>query len=137
MKRLTMSLIAFLMLPLMATACGVGEQTPEGYENAPIAHAYQHWQQGAASPIPFVMLDVRTVEEYNEGHIKGAVLIPVQVLAERLAEVPKNKQVYIYCHSGVRSARASKLLAKHGFTNIENVVGGFEAWKAAGYPVEK
>jgi len=137
MKRLTMSLIAFLMLPLMATACGVGEQTPEGYENAPIAHAYQHWQQGAASPIPFVMLDVRTVEEYNEGHVKGAVLIPVQVLAERLAEVPKNKQVYIYCHSGVRSARASKLLAKHGFTNIENVVGGFEAWKAAGYPVEK
>lgn len=137
MKRLTVSLIAFLMLPLMATACGVGEQTPEGYENAPIAHAYQHWQQGAASPIPFVMLDVRTVEEYNEGHIKGAVLIPVQVLAERLAEVPKNKQVYIYCHSGVRSARASKLLAKHGFTNIENVVGGFEAWKAAGYPVEK
>jgi len=43
----------------------------------------------------------------------------------------------VYCHSGTRSARASKLLAKHGFTNIENVVGGIEAWKDAGYPVEK
>jgi len=83
------------------------------------------------------MLDVRTPEEYAEGHIKGATLIPVQVLAERLAEVPKNKQVYVYCHSGVRSARASKMLAKHGFSNIENVVGGIVAWKKAGYPVVK
>jgi len=137
MRKLSLSIMALLMLPFMATACGVGEQTPEGYENAPIQHAYEHWQQGDQSPIPFMMLDVRTPEEYAEGHIKGATLIPVQVLAERLAEVPKNKQVYVYCHSGTRSARASKLLAKYGFTNIENVVGGIEAWKHAGYPVVK
>jgi len=129
--------MAAMLLPLLATACGVGEQTPEGYENAPIQHAYEHWQQGAQSPIPFIMLDVRTAEEYAEGHIKGAVLIPVQVLETRLSEVPKDKQVYVYCHSGVRSARASKMLIKHGFTNIENVVGGIEAWKHAGYPVVK
>ncbi|MDQ6957117.1 MAG: rhodanese-like domain-containing protein [Mariprofundaceae bacterium] len=124
-------------MPVLATACGVGEQTAEGYENAPIQHAYQHWQQGKNSPIPFIMLDVRTADEYAEGHIKGAILIPVQVLETRLAEVPKNKQVYVYCHSGTRSARAATMLAKHGFTNIENVVGGIEAWKGAGYPVVK
>jgi len=137
MKKLSLSIMVLLILPFMATACGVGEQTPEGYENAPIQHAYEHWQQGKQSPIPFMMLDVRTPEEYAKGHIKGAVLIPVQVLEARLAEVPKDKQVYVYCHSGVRSAKASKLLAKHGFSNIENVLGGFEAWKDAGYPVEK
>jgi len=137
MKKLSLSMMALFMLPFMATACGVGEQTAEGYENAPIQHAYEHWQQGKISPIPFVMLDVRTAEEYAEGHIKGAVLIPVQVLAERLAEVPKNKQVYVYCHSGTRSARAAKMLAKNGFTNIENVMGGIVAWKKAGYPVVK
>jgi len=137
MKKLMISIMAAMLLPLLATACGVGEQTPEGYENAPIQHAYEHWQQGAQSPIPFIMLDVRTAEEYAEGHIKGAVLIPVQVLETRLSEVPKDKQVYVYCHSGVRSARASKMLIKHGFTNIENVVGGIEAWKHAGYPVVK
>jgi len=137
MKKMIASVVMLVMLPVLATACGVGEQTAEGYENAPIQHAYQHWQQGKNSPIPFIMLDVRTAEEYAQGHIKGAILIPVQVLETRLAEVPKNKQVYVYCHSGTRSARAATMLAKHGFSNIENVVGGIEAWKGAGYPVVK
>lgn len=136
-KRFGLSMLALFMIPLLATACGVGSQTSDGYENAPIEHAYQHWQQGKSSSIPFMFLDVRTPEEYAAGHIKGAVLIPVQTLAEHLAEVPKDKQVYVYCHSGVRSARASTMLAKHGFTNIENVVGGIVAWKKQNYPVVK
>ncbi|MDX8413049.1 MAG: rhodanese-like domain-containing protein [Mariprofundales bacterium] len=136
MKKFGLSIALLLMLPLMATACGLGEQTADGYENASVQHAYEHWQQGERSPIPFIMLDVRTPEEYAAGHIKGAVLIPIQVLADRLSEVPKNRQVYLYCHSGTRSARAATMLAQHGFTNIENVVGGIEAWKDAGYPVE-
>jgi len=137
MKKLLMTGLMLLAIPFMAAACGVGEQTPEGYENAPVAHAHEHWLQGDASPIPFTFLDVRTVEEYEQGHIKGAHLIPVQVLAEHLADVPKDKQVYVYCHSGKRSSRAAKLLADKGYTKIENVVGGIEAWKAAGYPVVK
>ncbi len=137
MKRVLLSAMGLLMIPFLATACGMGEQSSEGYENAPLAHAYQHWQQGVESSIPFMFLDVRTVEEYRQGHIRNAKLIPVQVLADHLAEVPKNRQVYVYCHSGKRSSRAARLLAEHGFTNIENVVGGIEAWKKAGYPVEK
>lgn len=137
MKRLMMVAAIVIALPLAGTACGFGEQAAEGYENASVAHTYEHWQQGGESRIPFMLLDVRTPEEYAEGHIAGAKLIPVQVLAERLAEVPHDKQVYVYCHSGKRSARASKLLADHGFTNIENIKGGIVAWKEAGYPVEK
>jgi len=137
MKNIIMSAVLSLILPVFATACGMGEQTADGYENTAVEHAYQHWQQGKQSPIPFIMLDVRTLEEYNQGHIKDAVLIPVQVLEARLSEVPKDKQVYVYCHSGTRSARAAKMLAKHGFSNIENVLGGIEAWKHAGYPVVK
>ena len=136
-KCIMLACLTLWMLPMMAGACGVGEQTADGYENAPIKHAYEHWQQGVYSPIPFVFLDVRTPEEYQQGHIKGAKLIPVQVLAKHLAEVPKDKQVYVYCHAGSRSAKASKLLAQHGFSNIENVMGGIQAWKAAGYPVVK
>jgi hydroxyacylglutathione hydrolase len=124
-------------MPLAGTACGIGEQTADGYENASIAHTHEHWLQGDQSRIPFMLLDVRTPEEYAEGHIAGAKLIPVQVLAEHLKDVPKDKQVYVYCHSGGRSARASKLLAANGFSNIENMEGGIVAWKAAGYPVEK
>ncbi len=137
MKRWIMMVAMLLAMPLAGTACGSGEQSPDGYENATVAHAYEHWRQGAQSPIPFMLLDVRTPEEYAEGHIMGAKLIPVQQLAERLDEVPHDKRVYVYCHSGVRSARASKLLAAHGYTNIENIKGGIVTWKAAGYPVEK
>lgn len=137
MKKLISGTLALLMIPFMATACGVGEQSPDGYENAPVSHAHEHWQQGAASPIPFQFIDVRTVEEFKQGHIQGARLIPVDVLADHLADVPKDKQVYVYCHSGTRSARAAKLLADKGFKNIENVVGGIEAWKSAGYEVVK
>jgi len=137
MKRFMMVATVVIAMPLVAAACGNGEQTADGYENATIAHTHEHWVQGDQSKIPFMLLDVRTPEEYAEGHIAGAKLIPVQVLAEHLNEVPKDKQVYIYCKSGGRSSRASKLLASNGFTNIENIKGGFDAWKAAGYPVER
>jgi hydroxyacylglutathione hydrolase len=135
MKRFVLMVMTLLMLPWVAVACGVGEQTADGYENAPIEHAYQHWKQGDTSPIPFMVLDVRTPKEYKQGHIQGAKLIPIQTLEQHLAEIPKDKQVYVYCHSGMRSAKAAKLLAQHGFTNIENIMGGIEAWKAAGHPV--
>jgi len=137
MKRFLMMAAIVIAMPLAGTACGIGEQTADGYENASIAHTHEHWLQGDQSRIPFMLLDVRTPEEYAEGHIAGAKLIPIQVLAEHLKDVPKDKQVYVYCHSGGRSARASKLLAANGFSHIENIEGGIVAWKAAGYPVEK
>ncbi|MDQ6986524.1 MAG: rhodanese-like domain-containing protein [Mariprofundaceae bacterium] len=136
MKRLLIVAAIVIALPLAGTACGFGEQTTDAYENVSVAHVHEHWQQGDAAKIPFILLDVRTPEEYAEGHIAGAKLIPVQVLAEHLNDVPKDKQVYVYCHSGKRSARASKLLSGHGFKNIENIEGGIVAWKKAGYPVE-
>jgi len=137
MQRWWMVAVMVVAMPLIGVACGLGEQTPEGYENATVAHAHEHWLQGERSPIPFMLLDVRTPEEYAEGHIKGAKLIPIQRLPERLAEVPHDKRVYVYCRSGARSARAAKLLAEHGYTNIENIKGGIVAWRDAGYPVER
>ena len=123
------------MIATAAAACGLSEKV-DGYENTDVQHTWQHWIAGDKSPVPFMLLDVRTAEEYAEGHIKGAVLIPVQELEQRISEVPKDKQVYVYCRSGVRSARASNMLVKAGYTRIENVQGGFTAWEDAGYPVE-
>jgi len=137
MKKVLLMIATIVALPLAVSACGFGEKSAEGYENADVQHVYQHWNQGANSAIPFVFIDVRTPDEYAESHIDGAILIPVRELEQRMSEVPKNKQVYIYCHSGKRSARASSILAKAGYQNIENVKGGIEAWKKAGYPVVK
>ncbi len=130
-------LALFLLLPVLAVACGEGERTAAGYENVEVAHVYKHWRQGAKAEIPFMILDVRTPAEYAEGHIAGATLIPVQELANRLSEVPKDRQVYVHCKSGRRSARAAKLLAENGFDRIENMLGGIIAWQDAGYPVVK
>ena len=134
---LLFALIALLFSASAASACGLSEKTAAGYENAEITHAYQHWIQGDKSPIPFMFIDVRTPEEYAEGHIEGAKLIPLQELENHINEVPKDRQVYVYCHSGRRSAKAAGILAAAGFTNIENVLGGIVAWQEHGYPTAK
>ncbi len=136
-SRIALTLLLSTSLPFMAVACGTGEQTDSGYENTTIEHAHQHWQQGKASPVPFMFLDVRTPGEYAEGHIPGARLIPVRELANRMSEVSKDKRVYVYCESGGRSSRAAKMLANAGFTNIENIPASMAGWRKAGYPLEK
>jgi len=78
---------------------------------------------------PYTLLDVRTEDEYKEGHIRGAVLIPVDELqthAEK--ELPdKNAFILVYCRSGARSARAAKTLAGMGYTGIHDF-GGIIDW---------
>ncbi len=134
--RFRLLMVAMLLASVQALACS-GPNTPQGYENATVRHAYEHWAQGPYSPIPFVFIDVRTPEEYAAGHIPGAKLIPLDEIEKRISEIPRDKQVYLYCRSGRRSAKAAEILAKHGFANIENVQGGFLAWQAAGFPVER
>jgi rhodanese-related sulfurtransferase len=131
-----MMIAMLLLLPWGVQACGMGEVTPEGYENASIEHAHQHWQQGDKSAIPFQFLDVRTVKEYQAGHVPGAINIPVQELALRIKEVPTDKRLYVYCEAGVRSAKAAKLLATSGYTNIENISDGMRGWRDHDFPQE-
>jgi len=81
-----------------------------------------------------VILDVRTQKEFKSGHIKGATLIPVQELSGRIGEISamKDKQVFVYCHSGMRSGMAAGILKKNGFTKVLNLRGGIGAWTASG-----
>ncbi len=85
----------------------------------------------------YQILDVRTQEEYAEGHIAGSVLIPVSELEKRLEELEKDLPVIVYCRSGNRSTQASVILKNEGFKEIYNVLGGITDWSAKGYPVEK
>lgn len=83
-----------------------------------------------------VILDVRTQEEYEEGHIKNAVLIPLSEFEGRLNELDKEKEILVYCRSGVRSATASQILIDNGFVTVYNILGGIIAWRDAEYWVE-
>jgi len=133
-----LAIVLVCSLPMTtALACGTGHISADGYEIATLAHAHNHWLEGKRSPIPFLFLDVRTPREYAQGHVPGAINIPVDELEEHLRKVPRDKQVYAYCEAGVRAARAGKLLAQHGYTNIEVVPPSMHGWRQAGYPVQK
>lgn len=82
-----------------------------------------------------LLLDVRTPEEFNSGHIPGAVNISVDQLAQRLSEVPQDKPVVLYCRSGNRSNQAAQILDRAGYTQIYDL-GGIVTWQQQGYPVE-
>lgn len=86
-----------------------------------------------------LLLDVRTPGEYQQAHIKGATLIPVQVLQQQLAVLKdyKEKEIIIYCASGNRSTVASRILIENGFEKIYNVRYGINDWVRKGYPVER
>ena len=85
-----------------------------------------------------VLLDVRTLEEYQQAHIPGATLIPVQELEARLAELAAyaDRDVLVYCRSGNRSMTAAKILEQAGFTSIYNLGGGIHSNGSAGYPIQ-
>jgi len=83
------------------------------------------------------LIDVRTPAEYADGHLAKAKLIPVQELAQRLAEIDKSKPVLLYCRSGHRSGNALKILQSHGYTEAKHIEGGINAWQAAGLSVTR
>lgn len=86
-----------------------------------------------------LLLDVRTPKEYNDGHLKGAVLINYlgNDFTQEVSKLDKSKPVYIYCRSGSRSSDAQGEMLKMGFTNVINLEGGIMAWEKAGLPIEK
>jgi len=81
----------------------------------------------------YIILDVRTQEEYDAGHIINAILIPVDDLEVRISEIPKGKSIIVYCRSGRRSAKAADILQSNNFYPVYDMMGGIEKWKDDGY----
>ncbi len=79
------------------------------------------------------VIDVRTPEEFSQGHIEGAVNIPVDDLENRLSEIPKNIQLITNCgKGGGRSDRGALILKQNGWINTRPLCGGYNAWKEKG-----
>jgi rhodanese-related sulfurtransferase len=83
----------------------------------------------------YIILDVRTKEEFGSGHLERAVLIPVDELETRFGELAKDKPIIVYCRSGNRSAKAAAMLISKGFSPVYDMTGGINAWTGKGYPV--
>lgn len=81
----------------------------------------------------FVLIDVRAPAEFEDGHIEGAINIPVAELRERHTELKKENTIILICSSGNRSSLGISVLRRHGFKNLYNVAGGMTGYSAAGY----
>jgi rhodanese-related sulfurtransferase len=108
--------------------------TPVPIISVPDAYALVQKNRSNAD---FVILDVRTADEFNSGHMENAVNIdyysadfPVNV-----GKLDKNKQYLVYCRTGVRSAGATRIMIDLGFNNVQSMLGGLSTWITAGYPV--
>lgn len=82
------------------------------------------------------ILDVRQPDEFRDGHIGGAKLIPLNELPTRIDELPKDREIICVCRSGARSSAAVGQLGRAGYTAI-NLQGGMIAWQQAGLPIKK
>lgn len=77
-----------------------------------------------------LLVDVRSPLEYSKGNIGGSINIPVDELRNRLDELPKDQNIYIYCQIGLRGYLAQRILLQNGFNSVFNISGGFKLWEA-------
>lgn len=122
-KKLLLLILLALCLVFSASCAGRTEEA-----------SYTHISQEEAKRImdeetDYVILDVRTADEYNESHIEGAVLIPYDEIPAKAESILKDKEqkILVYCRSGNRSKKGSASLAKLGYTNVLEF-GGISTW---------
>ena len=145
MKTFTRS-FAFLGLLILATSCAAGGPAAEvsGAEPSTVAGnpasdtarlpaslSYEDLVQLLADKASEVLLlDVRTLEEFNQGHIAGAILSPYDALETMFKEQDKSRPIVLYCRSGNRSSIALRTLSRMGYTNVSDF-GGINRWRGS------
>ncbi len=130
--RLTAILITVTSLILAGCSTGTeseGSGESSGYTNIDIAEAKRMIDE--ENPI---VIDVRTEQEYNEGHIPGAQLYPLQEIENWYGKLDPDQTYIVICRSGNRSTQASEILSGKGFKSLYNVMGGMNEWT---YEVKK
>ena len=87
----------------------------------------------------FVILDVRTNDEFKSGHINGAINIDYYSpdFKDKIIQLDRNKEYLVYCRTGIRAAASVQIMLDSGFTKVQNLSGGIVQWINAGYPTEK
>ncbi|MGE4442291.1 MAG: rhodanese-like domain-containing protein [Desulfomicrobium sp.] len=102
------------------------------------AAAVEIMRQNKDNPA-FVILDVRTEQEFRQGYIQGAALLDYYApdFRERFAELDRDATIFTYCRSGNRSSHVLKMADDLGFRNVYDLRGGILAWREAGLPLSK
>ena len=145
--------ISLMSAMLIATACGSGTTTPEAaapvettapadtpaLRDSPGVRLISAADGAAIAENPpedLVILDVRTLEEFTEGHIEGATMLDFYEsdFGERLALLDKDVPYLLYCRSGNRSGQTAAMMQQLGFSDVADVDGGIVSWLSTGLP---
>ena len=129
-----MKFILSCFIFLSSISCAPASYNNPGIKNITVQEAIQ-----IRTEKDLIVLDVRTPEEYQSGHLQDAK--NVNFLAgdfdTQIKSLDKSKKYVVYCKKGGRSRKASEVLVQAGFENVLDVSGGFDAWKAQNLPIKK
>ena len=150
MAKTTAALTAALTASLALAACGGSDNATPPTEAPPAAEQAGVETSGVQvvsatdaaatiedAPADLVILDVRTPEEFDEGHIDGATMLDFyrSDFGAQLATLDPDVPYVLYCRSGNRSSQARAMMAELGFSTVDDIDGGILAWQSAGLPV--
>jgi len=129
-KVTTLLLILFLWIGVSPASAKVSPT----YQNVTVEQALTIIQENRKNSM-FVIIDVRTPAEFQQGHIEGAVLIDIlsPSFNNKINSLDKTKQYFVYCRSGNRSRRAMDFMEKLKFEKVYNMKGGFKDWASKGF----
>jgi rhodanese-related sulfurtransferase len=133
---ITVLLITALLLT--SICCNTSTASTQILMNITAEESFDLIQDNLDNP-DFVILDVRTEDEYAEGHIENSVNIDYYTndFEQTIGELDKNKTYLVYCRSGNRSASVMNIMKQQGFKEVYNMLGGISVWESAGYPTIK
>lgn len=126
-------IFTFLLLTISIYGCHPGEN--KSFE----ALTIHKFETGISQSSDKTILDVRTPQEFRQGHLKNVTHIDIYdpAFEQKIKALDKSKPIYVYCASGIRSEKASEVLAENGFREIYHMEGGLNDWINANKPVEK
>lgn len=128
----SMNKVVLLLISLFVFSCAGAQQSSSKVENVDAAAFKKLVDAGNG-----IILDVRTPEEWSDGTIPNASTIDFygDDFRDKINLMDKEKEIYVYCLAGGRSAKAAAILAENGFKKVYNLEGGFRSWKENGFPV--
>ena len=136
---LLFSLILLILMAMLTGSCSVQTENPVGVvTNVNAQESFDLIQENVNNP-DFIIIDVRTPEEYNDGHIENAINIDYRSSSfeSDISKLDRDKVCLVYCRSGNRSSDAVEIMRKLGFQEIYHLDVGITGWKEDGFTVIK
>ena len=139
-RLMTWTLLGYLFICItLGSGCGTDEPTlslSQTFEDVTTKEAFDLIQENK-NDLDFVILDVRTPEEFSGGHIENAVNIDYnsETFREELDQLDKSVTYLMHCKSGGRSSKAITIMAELDFLEVYHMVDGIDGWKDAGFPL--